>query len=247
MVGGAAAADAVTRARRLPNLRVGLHLVLVDGDAVSPRAEIPGLLDGTGRLRGNLGLFGAQIAMQRSLRRQVAKEIAAQFEAFRATGLPLDHVNGHRHFHLHPVAAAAIIGIGRHYGMRALRIPTEPRRVLCDIDPQTRRRGASLLTAPWAALLRRSARRSGLTVADTVFGLEWSGAMTAARLAALIKRISGGLVEIYLHPATRGGFAGAAPGYRYAEEFAALGDAECLAAARQSGCTRGGYADLPIP
>jgi chitin disaccharide deacetylase len=244
MVGGAAAADAVSRARRLPKLRIGLHLVLVDGDPVSNGAEIPDLLDGNGRLRGDLGLFGARITLGRSLRRQVAKETAAQFEAFRLTGLPLDHVNGHRHFHLHPVVAAAVIDIGRHYGMRALRIPTEPRRVLCEIDPQTRRRGASLVMAPWAALLRRTARRDGLTVADAVFGLEWSGAMTAERLAALIKRVSNGLVEIYLHPATSGGFAGAAPGYRYAEEFAALGDAECLAALRQSGCTRGGYTDL---
>lgn len=244
MVGGAAAADAVARARRLPTLRVGLHLVLVDGDPVSERAEIPGLLDDSGRLRGNLGLFGAEITLRRSLRRQVAKEIAAQFEAFRSTGLPLDHVNGHRHFHLHPAVAAAVIDIGPHYGMRALRVPTEPRRVLYDIDPKTRRRGASLVTAPWAALLRRTARRSGLTVADAVFGLEWSGAMTAGRLAALIKRISNGLVEIYLHPATAGGFVGAAPGYRYAEEFAALGDTACLAAVRTSGCTWGGYADL---
>ncbi len=244
MVGGAAAADAVARARRLPTLRVGLHLVLVDGNPVLDRTEIPGLLDRSGRLRGDLVLFGAQITLRASLRRQVAKEIIAQFEAFRSTGLPLDHVNGHRHFHLHPAVAAAVIDIGRHYGMRALRIPTEPRRVLCDIDPQTRRRGASLVTAPWAALLRRTARRSGLAVADAVFGLEWSGAMTAARLAPLIKRVPTGLVEIYLHPATSGGFAGAAPGYRYAEEFAALGDAECAAAVRQSGCTRGGYGDF---
>jgi hypothetical protein len=31
-------------------------------------------------------------------RRQLAAEIRAQFEAFRATGLPLDHVNAHKHF-----------------------------------------------------------------------------------------------------------------------------------------------------
>ena len=37
MVGAPAAADAVARARRLPRLRVGLHLVLVDGKPVLPR------------------------------------------------------------------------------------------------------------------------------------------------------------------------------------------------------------------
>jgi hypothetical protein len=50
-------------------------------------------------------------------------------------------------------------------------------------------------------------------------------------------------VEIYLHPAERNSFAGAAPGYRYAEEFAALCDADCIAAAQRSGYALGGYAD----
>ena len=44
MVAAPAAADAVARARRLPGLRVGLHLVLVDGAAVLPPAEVPRLV-----------------------------------------------------------------------------------------------------------------------------------------------------------------------------------------------------------
>ena len=75
-----------------------------------------------------------------SLKRQIESEIAAQFEAYRATGLPLDHVNGHRHFQLHPVVAAPIIDIGRRYGMRALRVPVEPWRIIAGIDPHTQRR-----------------------------------------------------------------------------------------------------------
>ena len=54
------------------------------------------------------------------------REIRAQFEAFRATGLALDHVNAHKHMHLHPSVAALIIEIGRDYGMKAVRVPAEP-------------------------------------------------------------------------------------------------------------------------
>jgi chitin disaccharide deacetylase len=245
MVGGPAAADAVERARTLPNLRVGLHVVLVDGDAVSDRVRIPDLLDQTGRLRNDLILLSAQTALRSSLRRQIAKEIEAQFEAYRATGLALDHVDAHRHFQLNPAVAAAIVGIGRRYGIRALRVPMEPWRVIADIDPQTGRQ-AGRMVAPWAAWLRRRIRRAGLVTADAVFGLAWSGAMTQRRLAALLGRLPSGLVEIYLHPALTDDFAGAAPGYRYTEEFAALCDADCIAAARRSGYTLGGYADVTI-
>ena len=245
MVGEPAAADAVARARRLPNLRVGLHIVLVDGEPLTERARIPGLIDRSGRLRNDLARYGAAIAARPSLRRQVATEITAQFEAYRATGLPLDHVDAHRHFHLHPAVAAAIISIGARYGMQALRIPAEPWRIVADIDPQTQRR-LGRLAARWASLLRAGARRVGLLTADAVFGLAWSGAMTATRLAALVGRLPPGLVEIYLHPAVTDGFPGAAPGYRYAEEFAALCDSACIAAVRRSGYALGGYADARV-
>jgi hopanoid biosynthesis associated protein HpnK len=246
MVGGPAAADALVRVRRLPNLRVGLHLVLADGEPISKRSQVPDLIDGNGRLRTDLARFGARLAIARSLHRQVETEVAAQFEAFRATGLKLDHVNAHRHFHLHPTVAAAIMAIGPRYGMRALRVPIEPARILAQIDPRTPR-GLGWITAPWAAWLRRRTRRAGLTIADAVFGLAWSGAMNAERLAALIGRLPAGLTEIYLHPATTNVFAGAAPAYRYTEEFAALCDADCIAALRRSGYAPGGYADARAP
>ena len=46
--------------------------------------------------------------------------------------------------------------------------------------------------------------------------------MTEPRLAGLIAHLPEGVTEIYTHPATASGFAGAAPGYRYEEELAAL-------------------------
>ena len=161
MIGGPAAADAIKRARALPNLRVGLHVVLVDGKPMVDPKEIPGLVDGSGWLRNDLAVYGAQIVLSPSLRRQVDREIVAQFDAYRAAGLPLDHVNTHRHFHLHPVIAAAIVKVGKRYGMRALRVPFEPWRIVADIDPKTQRQ-AGRIVAPWAMWLRRRIRRAGL-------------------------------------------------------------------------------------
>ncbi len=242
MVGGPAAADAIERARALPNLRVGLHIVLVDGDPVSDPKRIPGLTDRQGRFRNDLARLSARMAVDLSLQRQVEREITAQFELYRSSGLLLDHVNAHRHFHLNPIVAAAIVRIGRQFGMQALRVPFEPWRIVADIDPQTARQ-AGRVVAPWAAWLRQRIRRSGLTTADAVFGLAWSGAMTRTRLEALLGRLPPGLVEIYFHPGMTDSFPGAAPGYRYAEEFAALCDADCITAVRRSGYTLGGYAD----
>src|SRR5579863_4021100 len=60
MVGAPAAQDAVRRARELPQLRVGLHLVLADGFAVLPREQIPDLVDSQGRFGDGMWLDGVR-------------------------------------------------------------------------------------------------------------------------------------------------------------------------------------------
>jgi len=243
MVAGPAAQDAVTRAHKLPRLRVGLHVVLVEGLPVRPPERVPALVDAKGFFRADMARLGLDIALRREVRRQLRAEIEAQFDAFRATGLALDHVNAHKHFHLHPVIAAEIIAVGARHGIRGLRVPREPGSVLSAIEPRAARAPA-WVTAPWAALLARRARRAGLKTPDAVFGLAWSGAMTTARLLGLLQHLPEGRSEIYLHPATTDGFAGHASGYRYAEELAALIAPDVIAAARRDDLRQCGYADF---
>jgi hopanoid biosynthesis associated protein HpnK len=243
MVSGPAAADAIACARRNPNLRVGLHLVLVDGAPTLPAARIPGLIDHSGRLRSDMARLGTAIALKRRLRLQVAAEIEAQFEAFRATGLALDHVNGHHHYQVHPAVGNEVLAIGRRFGMRALRVPYEPPRLLDAIEPGVRHR-RDWVIAPWVARLRRRTRREGVAFPRHVFGIAWSGAMTEVRMAAVIRGLPEGLNEMYVHPATSDHFAGAAPGSRSTEELAALVSPSLRALLRECAVTTGGFADL---
>ena len=244
MVSGAAAADAVRRAKMLPRLRVGLHLVLVDGKSILPMREVPDLVDGSGNFRTDMARAGAAMFFLPRVRRQLENEIEAQFSAFAATGLTLDHVNAHKHFHLHPTIAGLIVRIGKRHGARGARVPLEPQQVLRQVEQH----GASAvvaLTAPFARALRRRFQRAGIAAPDQVFGLAWSGKMNAARLAGLISHLPDGLSEIYMHPAT-GDYPGSAPGYEYRAEMAALTDPR-MAALIQAGDIRlGGFGDFPV-
>jgi hopanoid biosynthesis associated protein HpnK len=98
MVGAPAVRDAVERARRLPSLGVGLHLTLVNGYPVLPPRQIPDLVGPDGRFSRHVVRFGIALFFVPKIQRQVEAEIEAQFQRFRLTGLPLDHVNGHQHF-----------------------------------------------------------------------------------------------------------------------------------------------------
>ncbi len=242
MVSGAAATDAIARARLMPALRVGLHLVLVDGRPMLPAAQVSRLVGADGCFRSNMAMLGAAISFSRRARRQLAAEITAQFEAFGATGLALDHCNAHKHFHLHPVVGRMMASIGSRFGICAVRVPQEPLSVLRQIEPRTPRARA-LVTAPFAWLLKRRFRAAGLLTCDRVFGLHWSGRMARPRLAGLIEHLPEGLTEVYLHPAT-GAYPGSAPGYRYREGLEALLAPEVVSACRDGTVRLGGFADF---
>jgi len=218
MVGEPAVADAVARAKRLPGLGVGLHLVLADGAPLLAAAEVPALVGADGKFDPNMVRAGFRFYFSPVARRQLAAEIRGQFSAFAATGLPLDHVNGHKHVHLHPTVARLVVEIGREFGMRAVRLPWEPVAPLRLASPNERRREPAW--SPVVTSLRRRLDRAGLARNDQVFGLAWSGAMTEDRLLALLPHLPDGVSEIYGHPAS--GAASFAPGYRHAEELAAL-------------------------
>ncbi|WP_395397038.1 hopanoid biosynthesis-associated protein HpnK [Novosphingobium sp. BL-8A] len=240
MVNGAAVEDAVERARRLPTLGIGLHVVLVDGRPLSPPDRVPALVDAEGNFRTDMVRAAMRIFASPAARRQLAAEVAAQFDAFAATGLPLDHVNAHKHFHLHPTIAATLVKVGKAHGMRTVRAPVEPRAVLRAVESEGARSG---IEGIWAQQVQRLMRRASLATPDQVFGLAWSGAMTAPRIQGLLKHLPDGLSEIYAHPAT-GPYAGSAPGYRYAEELAALTDALARQAVARNSITLGRFADF---
>lgn len=208
MVAAPAAADAVTRARRLPGLRVGLHLVLADGPAMLPRERIPDLVDAQGRFGSAMARDGARFFFLPRVRRQLEAEIRAQFEAFAATGLLLDHVNAHKHFHLHPTVLSLLLHIGRDYGLRAVRLPAE--------------RGMPPPLRPWLALMRRKLRAAGVLHNDSVIGIAHSGGMDEQRLLDALAALPPGLTELYLHPAEQDALTPAMASYRHRDELAAL-------------------------
>jgi chitin disaccharide deacetylase len=237
MVGEPAAAEGIALAHRNPGLAIGLHLTLTDGTPTLPPDRLPHLVQPNGRFRDDMAGLGLTLAASADARGQLRAEVAAQFAAFRATGLACDHLNAHRHFHLHPIIAAVAFREAARQGVRAVRIPWEPSALIRAVDPSAQTQPRTL--QPFASLLRRLAARHGLRAPDRVVGVAWSGAFTADRLAAILPRLPAGTTEVYLHPATAGGFPGAAPGYRYAEELAALTDPRVRAAAARM--TTGGY------
>jgi hopanoid biosynthesis associated protein HpnK len=236
MVAAPATQDAVERARRLPALRVGLHVVLVNGRPALAPERVPLLVDERGLFERDLARAGVRYFFTPGIRKQLEAEIRAQFEAFAATGLPLDHVNAQNHLHVHPTVLSLILKVGREYGVRAIRIPREP------FWPSWRatrthagaRFANSAFLLPWLSLMRLRLRLAGIATNDYVFGMIDTGHMTPERVRKYLGNLPSGVSELYLHPATHTWPEAFPADYDFAGEFAALVDPQVIERARAS-------------
>lgn len=229
MVTGDAVTDAVARARALPALSVGLHLVLAQGRAAAPAGEVPSLAGPAGRFRDDpvwSGLRYAMLSLGRAGRTQLRREIAAQLDAFVATGLPLAHVDGHLNMHLHPMVLPILLELAPRYGIRAMRLTREDLGTALRHDRRhlARKVAENGVFRALAAYAAPRLRAAGIATADRIYGLHQTGHVDEGYLLALIEALPPGTSEVYCHPADGQPAATARwqAGYDHAGETAAL-------------------------
>ena len=203
MVTGEAFEHAVGLAHAHPGLAVGIHLVTVLGRAVLPSAEIPTLVDAAGNFAANSVVAGLKYYFSPQARRELRRELSAQFEKFAATGLRLSHIDGHLHMHVHPVVFQAAVELGTRYGVRRMRVPHEEYRLAVNFDRQHTGTKAlyTLLFGQLARRMQRQLRASGFIYAERVYGNLHSGQMDEQYFLYMLDNLRLDTNEIYFHPA----------------------------------------------
>ncbi len=203
MVTGEAFAEAVELAKAHPKLAVGLHLVVGCGKSVLAPSQIPHLVDAQGNFPEDPVLTGLRYQFHPAARRELPLEIRAQLEKFCQTGLPLSHVDGHLHHHVHPVVLHHLVSLANEFNIRVIRLPLEELQFTL-----AHNRENWLTKLIWSLVFTRLRRhgegllkQKGIQYADRVYGLLQTGRMTEAYLLELIPQIQADWVEIYSHPA----------------------------------------------
>jgi hopanoid biosynthesis associated protein HpnK len=191
MVNERAAGHAVELARSNPDLAVGLHLALVLGRAALPHAEIPRITDTNGDFTPSPFRAGVHYFFSPAARREVRREMRAQFERFAATGLRFSHVDGHTHLHQHPVIFDELVKLCEEFGVRRVRVVKGEIRLSLRLNRKNPLVKLALGTV--YNLLGRSAERKlrgrGFVRPQKVYGLLQSGDMNEDYLLGLIRLI----------------------------------------------------------
>jgi hopanoid biosynthesis associated protein HpnK len=202
MVNEPSCAEAVAMARENPKLGIGLHLTLLCGHSALSPEKIPGLVNARGEFGDDPVSVGFRYFAQRNLREQLRAEIHEQFKKFRATGLPLDHVNGHLHLHLHPTVFRILMDDTEELGIRHMRLTREP--FWMDVPLASGRRiyraghAAIHFCLSWLAQSRFRQKRIRHT--ERVFGLLENDRVDETYVLKLLHILPAGDSELYSHP-----------------------------------------------
>jgi chitin disaccharide deacetylase len=202
MVNESGCDEAVALARENPRLGVGLHLTLLMGHSALAPEKIPGLVSSRGEFSNSPVGTGMSYFFKRRLREQLRAEIHAQFEKFRATGLTLDHVNGHLHLHLHPTIFRILMEDAEKLGIRRMRLTR-------DCLARSRRMAGGLwfyrvshaMIYAWLShRAREPLRRRGIKHAQITFGLLQNARVDEEYVLKLLPELPPGDSELYSHP-----------------------------------------------
>jgi len=201
LVTGECASEAVVLARERPQLATGLHLALCDATSASPPGAIPDLVTPDGRFPASPGRTGMVYWIWRRRRSgQLEKEIRAQVERYLETGLPLDHVDGHHHLHMHPVVFDILLRCMEDYKIPWVRLVEEDRRARRPGDPLLGEIVAAIFGL-LAAHNRRALRRLGAAFApDCVFGLRATDRLDLQEWLRMLSWLRVSTLEVYSHP-----------------------------------------------
>jgi hopanoid biosynthesis associated protein HpnK len=226
MAAGPRTQAALSLARDLPGLCLGVHLTLIQGRATLPPEAVPHLVNARGWFPNNPVATGWRYFWRSGLLPEIRRELSAQIEVVLEAGLRVWHLNSHLNLHLHPRLCPMVIDLAREYGIPALRLTREDWRTTLALAPDGRlpKIAQGLIFALLCRGAASRARNAGLIYNDHLFGLTNDGRMTETYLTGLVPRFQPGVTEIYCHP---GLFADPelkrwAPWYRRQEELAAL-------------------------
>ncbi len=198
-------AQAATLAQQHPTLGVGCHVVLLDGVPLSPPEKISTLLDRDVSLpafRSTLGNFVRDLLLRRVDPQHIYTEAVAQIRHLQTHGIPVTHVDTHKHTHMFPQVLEPVLRAAWDCGVRAIRNPFEPRWCTHSTPGASTLRRIEVHTLhTLRSRFVKQTHQQGLATTDGSLGVLATGTLDATAIRAILKNLPEGTWELVCHPA----------------------------------------------
>jgi len=208
MATGHAFEDAVRLAKTAPDLSVGCHVVLIDGEPVLDAKLLPSIASpssGGARFRDGLKSFAVRALAGRLDPGEIEGEVSAQIRKLQSAGISVSHVDTHKHTHLFPAVLRPLLRAARACGVEAVRNPFGPRRPLKAGEmlkrPNLWTRSAEVrILRSLAGKFRAAAKQEGVITPDGTLGIVVTGALDEKLFHGIAEIIPEGTWEFVCHP-----------------------------------------------
>jgi hopanoid biosynthesis associated protein HpnK len=204
MANGPAFAEAVQLAQTTPNLSIGCHVVLTDGEPVLNAKQIPSLTNGS-RFRDGMTTFATRAIAGKMDASEITAEASAQIRKLQSAGIVVSHLDTHKHTHLFPKILRPLLQAAAVCGIRAVRNPFGPRlplrssRLLARPNLWTRYIEVQILQS-FAGKFRKAVDREGFVTPDGTLGIVVTGVLDETLFDAIARSIPEGTWEFVCHP-----------------------------------------------
>lgn len=195
--------EAVAIARGLPGLKIGCHIVLVDGEPVS--RGLKSLTGGTTKFRSSLKAFALAALRKQLSQEEIQQEAEAQICKIQSAGINLTHVDTHKHAHIFPHVLEPVLRAAKACGIRAIRNPFEPFRTwpgkLVAGRPALWTRAVEVaLLQRFSANFQRTIQQESIATPNGAVGIIATGNLDQPMLLKITERLPEGTWELVCHP-----------------------------------------------
>lgn len=187
----------------LKGIGLGLHLNLVDG-----KAHTTVMANRSGNYKYNF-LQLLILSQNKTVLKNIEKELDFQFQKVTKDGLRIDHVSCHRHTYIIPAIFEIICKLCKKYQIRSIRLIQEPfyltNSFKKNISPFITSNFLKFLISNYFAKQNRSLlKKYRLTSTDAFYGVLYTDAMNLQTIQAALedaKKRHFKSIEILIHPA----------------------------------------------
>ena len=203
MANGVGFDDAVKRAKAVPNLSIGCHIVLVDGMPLSDSRKLPSLTGGIdSQFEKSIGAFAFRAIRRKIKPGEVQAEAAAQIRKLQNAGIEVSHIDTHKHTHIFPQVLVPLLRAAKTCGIGAIRNPFG-RVAYSGLATQPKlwkRYGQLMLLNPFARRFLQSVQAEGIITPNGCLGVAATGVLDETLFHAILENLPDGTWEFVTHP-----------------------------------------------
>ncbi len=204
LMANARATDAaIDLAKAQPSLKIGCHVVLIDG--VPLTKNLLSLTENSARFRSSLKQFAVAAVRKQIAAEEIQREAEAQIRKIQSRGITLTHLDSHKHTHMFPKILRPLLRAAKACGIRAVRNPFEPLRcwpagMVLGAPKLWLRSGGVMAFQMFAAEFRRALKEEAMISTDGTVAIAVTGLLDQQRLLRILEALPDGTWELVCHP-----------------------------------------------